>query len=432
MADPLSTDPTPISEQPGAAPSPAARGPSKRMMLVLFAIIGGAVVASLFILGGKPPPPPSKVQSSPDTIDTTPGGARQAASPQYRQGLSQANRDGLARADKTGTSFVPTPETVLARTDPLPPASQRPFSGQPQPRDDRPPTAGRPLPTPVILPPPPAPEPRKAPPEAAPRPSPAPTAPDLSRYLDEIESTIKHWAPRRSSSEPLTPAPASRQPPPAPANPALAALQAASAPQPAAGAAQAAEFETIIKAGDLLFAETINANSSDLPAPVAVKVVSGELSDSRLVGSFQVPETADGMVIQFNRMTLPDGRTAAVQALAIDPATASSAVASDIDRRWLSRLGPIIAASFVKGFAESAAIASSTTIDYGDDVRITTNDAERTGKQNVASGVAEVGRSIADIIRESAPRGPEIILHPGTGLALLFLDTVQLPKRPPQ
>ena len=429
--DPLSTDPTPISDPAGAAPPRAARGPSTRMLLLLLALIIVAIVASLFILGSAPPPPPSKVQPSPKTIDTTPGGARQASSPQYREGLTKANRDALDRADKTGTSFVPTPETLLTKTDPLPPAAPRPFSGQPQTPADRPPTTGAPLPAPIILPPAPLPETRKPPPAAAPQPLAAPAAPDLSRYLDEIETTIKSWTPGQSASATLPPPPR-QQEPAVPANPALAALQAAGAPVPAAGAPAPAEVETILKAGDILFAETINANSSDLPAPVAVKVVSGDLSDSRLVGSFQVPESADGMVIKFNRMTLPDGRTAAVQALAVDPATASSAVASDIDRRWLSRFGPIIAASFVKGFAESAAIASSSTIDYGDDVRITTNNAERTSKQNVASGVAEVGRSIADIIRESAPRGPEIILHPGTGLALLFLDTVQLQKRPPQ
>ena len=56
-------------------------------------------------------------------------------------------------------------------------------------------------------------------------------------------------------------------------------------------------------------------------------------------------------------------------------------------------------------------------------------DAEKTTRQNVAAGLSEVGQGISQVIRDSAPVGPEITLASGTGLAILFVNAVALPKQ---
>ena len=432
--DEFTTEATPIDDaaEDQAGP-PRRRSSTVRMIMILGTLVVASLAGAFLILSGGEETPPGSLPSGPQ-LDHTPGGAQQAASPRYREGLEAVNREGYEQAVEQGESFVPTPETIPTPIDIGNPQTPRPF--EPPAQEEPLPQTGEALPAPVVTPPKP---PAQAPPTqpvAAPEGAPAQEPPDASIHVQQMAAIIEQLRPPTPATafyqqeQPQADAGggAAGQAALAAATPAGAAAQAAGLLPPGAEQAAEVELETLLQPGDMLYAETINANSSDLPSPILAKVVTGEYSGSRLVGAFTVPPQADGMVIQFATMTLPDGRTTAVNAYAIDPHSASSEVASDVDRRWLSRFGPIIAASFIRGFAESAAIATGTVIQQGDGATVTVTEEERTSRQNVAAGLSEVGQNIAEIVRQSAPTGPEIILASGTGIAVLFVDAVAVPK----
>ncbi len=432
--DDLTTDATPIEEAAPAAGAPRRRGSTRRLTLFMSVFVLGALTIAFFLLTGGNEPETSRLPSGRGDIRTTPGGPRQASSPEYRENLAQANREGFESAVERGASFIPTPEAIPSDVALSDPTTPRPFERPPEP--EAPPQTGAALPAPIVLPPPEAPAPPQAAPAApaSPQPAEAP-APDPTLYVEYLATIVKRIEPRASGTAGPTADPPQQQPGqqpptvpvgarPAPGTAGTAAPGTAPVQQP-----PPQELETLIQAGDILYAETINASTSDLPTPVLATVVTGQFRDSRLVGAFTVPRNADGMVVQFSTITFPDGRTAPVNAYAIDPTTASSAVSSDIDRRWLDRFGPIVAAGFVAGFAESAAISTGTVTESSDGTTRTISETERTTRQNVAAGLAEAGQGISQVIRDSAPVGPEILLASGTGVAVLFVNPVSLPKQ---
>ncbi len=433
--DGLSIDPVP-EERPGSTLA-VRRGMGARWVAILAVVVTAGIVAALYLQGVRPDPEISDVPRGPGTIDTTPGGARQEASPEYREGLSAVNEQGWQRASEEGRTFVPTPEAIPDRIDPdmLSPAP-RPFSAPPAP--DTPPATGEALPAPVVLPPPPRPEPRDA------IGAPAPQTAETPAMLEMMQALVAGWKPPTSvtatlergqqqdrpegtgpaGARQIVPTPAQAAglvagPPQAGAGPGVGGIAATSGPT--------VPLEIVMRPGDILYAETITSLTSDLPGPVVVDVIQGEHLGARLVGEFQLAPSADGLLIEFRSITLADGRTTGVTAFAVDPVTAESQVASSVDRRWLARFAPGMAASFVAGLAASAAQGVGTALTLGSGTVVQLSSAERSTRQHLASGLAAAGEKAADLIQDAAPTGPEIRLESGTGLAVLIVDPVQVP-----
>ena len=153
----------------------------------------------------------------------------------------------------------------------------------------------------------------------------------------------------------------------------------------------------------------------------------GSIKGARLIGAFQVNETTDRLILQFSQMTLPDGSSVAVNAYAVDPVTAQTSVASDVDRRWLERYGPLIAASFVTGFSEAVATAGSTVTVLTEGVTSTQGEPDTT--ESLFAGVAKAGQAIANNIASSAPTGPLVMLESGFPVGVLFIAPVTRASR---
>ncbi len=188
--DGLSTDPVP--EERPASTLAVRRGIGARWVAVLAVVVTAGVATALYLQGAQPEREVSDVPRGPGTIDATPGGARQEASPEYREGLSRVNEEGWSRAQEEGETFVPTPEAIPRRVDPAAVApAPRPFTEPPPP--DAPPVAGEALPAPVVLPPPPI--------AAAAGPTPAPA--DAPAMLDMMQALVAGWQPPQSATATL-------------------------------------------------------------------------------------------------------------------------------------------------------------------------------------------------------------------------------------
>ena len=191
----------------------------------------------------------------------------------------------------------------------------------------------------------------------------------------------------------------------------------------APGAAEAPQAaEPIIPAGTILYGETLTSSSSDLPGPVLVQVTTGPFKGGRLVGQFSTSDTVDRMVVEFSTMTLPDGTSVAVSAFAVDGVSAETAVASDVNRRYVQRYAPILAAAFITGYAGAAAQPDQQLVELGEGNSVISGTT--TEEQNLYAGLAAASEAIGADLVQNAPKGPEVILRSGWPVGIMFVEPV--------
>ena len=101
--------------------------------------------------------------------------------------------------------------------------------------------------------------------------------------------------------------------------------------------------------------------NSDEKSPVLASIVSGELKGAHLVGEFSLQN--DVVVVKFTKISVPQiPNSLPVDAYAIDPDTARTALAHDVDNHYMLRYGTLFASSFLSGLA--SAISSSGFSDF--------------------------------------------------------------------
>lgn len=186
----------------------------------------------------------------------------------------------------------------------------------------------------------------------------------------------------------------------------------------------------LIKAGTILFAVLDTAVNSDEPGPVLATVVGGKFKGAKLIGTMTaVPIPGQGspekVSLNFSIMNIPEAPTSIpVQAVAVDPDTERTALASDVDRHYILRYGAIFASAFMTGYAK--VITSQGTIQEtatnGQSVR--TQSPELSGRKQIYAALGEVGKKWGDAVAPLANRPYTITVDAGIGLGILFLSDV--------
>ena len=180
---------------------------------------------------------------------------------------------------------------------------------------------------------------------------------------------------------------------------------------------------TYVKAGDVLFAVMTTAVNSDEPGPVMATIVSpGRLKGAKLMGSLKRVEKR--VMIQFSIMSLPSLRNSiAIKAFAIDPDTARTALATDVNSHYLLRYGTLFAAAFLEGYAKAVETSGSTTTVDGSTVTQSTD--TRTAKERLIMGLGQVGENLSkEMNLFNTP--PTVKVASGTGLGVLFLGDIEI------
>jgi intracellular multiplication protein IcmE len=182
---------------------------------------------------------------------------------------------------------------------------------------------------------------------------------------------------------------------------------------------------TLIKAGDVLFAVLDTSVNSDEPGPILATIVSGKLNGAKLIGSFTLPSNADKMVINFNKMSVPGAQsTTSINAYAIDPNTARTALSSRADHHYLLRYGSLFAATFLEGFG-NAFQSANTTITIGGPTGGTQNTTVQNGigrsiLENAVIGLATLGKNWGQVAQQQFSTPTTVDLFSGTGIGVLF------------
>jgi len=402
----------PESEPQSFADQRAKKGMSPGLKLGI--LVGGVftILGASFFLSGTATDPESAMRSAPN-LNATPGGEVQAENPRFRELLEQANDQRANDALQRGETFIPVPEGQLEPLDRF----DRADAGQ----------APETQPTPVI---PPTSrtaeqgrsEPRVIEQRAIPAPGSTVSRPRIETTAPQSQQNPYSQAMIQQMGS-ITRAMTETgfmevqdQPPPK--------LDEAASGAHGSGGSEPGEPASVqvIAAGAILYAETLTSSSSDLPGPVLVEVTTGPFKGSRLVGRFSTAESVDRMVVEFSSMTLPDGTSVPVSAFAVDGVSAETAVASDVNRRYISRYAPILAAAFITGYATSAAQPTQQVVSLGEENSVVTDPSS--ARQNLFAGVAAASDAIGQDLVRNAPKGPEVILRSGWPLGVMFVEPV--------
>lgn len=189
-------------------------------------------------------------------------------------------------------------------------------------------------------------------------------------------------------------------------------------------AGQAAQNANNIKAGSVMFAVLDTAVNSDEPSPVMATIIQGPLKGAKLLGGLQL--VGQKVILSFQTISIPKmEKSISLSAVAIDPETARTAVATDVDNHYMLRYGTLFASSFISGMAQAISESGSSTVitPFG----ISQSHDEYSTSEKVAIGMGEVGKQYSQTLKQNFNTPPTVKVASGTGLGILFMQDLSVP-----
>jgi len=187
------------------------------------------------------------------------------------------------------------------------------------------------------------------------------------------------------------------------------------------------EDEVVIKAGDVLYGVLRTSINSDEPGPVMAAVVSGKFKGAKLLGKLQLTQAQTSVILTFNVMNIPGSdESININAVAIDPESARTALADHVNRHYFMRYGALFAASFLEGYANAIQTSgsNSTTSAFGSQ---TNSYRELSSSEEYQVALGQVGQKWSRAIKDVYKTPYTVTVNSGSGVALLFMSDVKLP-----
>jgi polyhydroxyalkanoate synthesis regulator phasin len=179
----------------------------------------------------------------------------------------------------------------------------------------------------------------------------------------------------------------------------------------------------LIKAGTLAYAVLDTGVNSDYPdTPVMATIVQGPLKGAKLIGKLTLAKDQDKVSLNFTQMNKEEWpATKTVSAFAVDPDTARTVLASNVNYHYLERYGAIMAASFLSGYSSAITQAGqSTTGIFGTSA---THPALSPGNK-LAVGLGQIGTNLSAMMQSKVNKPATVQVNSGVGLGILFVSDV--------
>jgi intracellular multiplication protein IcmE len=194
---------------------------------------------------------------------------------------------------------------------------------------------------------------------------------------------------------------------------------------PQSSAAIALQNVDVYKAGTIIFATLDSEVNSDENTPVMATVIQGQLKGSKLLGNLQRVDKK--VLLQFSVLSVPKlNNSIAINAVAIDPNTAKTALASNVDNHYMLRYGTLLATSFAGGLADAMQTSGSQTT-------ATTNGTLSTFPkisftQQLAVALGKMGQQVGAAMGTNINMPPTVKVNAGTSIGLLLITDLSVPK----
>lgn len=365
----------------------------------------------------------ANISGTPD-VQSVPG---ELGSPFYESILSDFNQRESERALKEGRGFVPVLQGQLQidtdLTLPLPPApmpqvvesapEEPDAPSLPRRTNLQPPATPKPLPIPVVAPPP---------PQLLPQPLWIQADQGLaSRMQSQIGGIVGGWRPQPSNSVVFY-VPGNRptgQTQQLDSSPQMGPAVANPNPAPAGD-----EQVRLVKPGETIFARLVTRAVSTKPGPVLGEIVGGKLNGSRLIGTFT--QNKDVMFLEFKTLVYPNGDTTTINAAAVDPADGTTGLATSVDHFFFERFVVAGAAAFLDEFADQFSDTESSIIISVGGGGTTTQEtsAEASLEESLVAGLGDAAEVVVDETERNRSQysRPEVTIAQGTLFGLMFLE----------
>ncbi len=183
--------------------------------------------------------------------------------------------------------------------------------------------------------------------------------------------------------------------------------------------------QAFASAGTIYNAVLETAINSDEPGPILAKIVSGPLKGSRLIGTMSV--VGEKIVLEFKTAKLPNKTNSiALNAVAIDPSSARTAFASDVDHHYMLKYGVLLGAAFISGYSDALAQQNQTVVTSPNGTVVTQTGRKTAGEIN-REALGSVAKEFAQNTRsEFANIKPTIKVNSGVAMGLLLMSDLFL------
>lgn len=182
-----------------------------------------------------------------------------------------------------------------------------------------------------------------------------------------------------------------------------------------------------IKAGTVLFGVLDTSINTDEPGPVLATIVSGKYQGSKVLGTLSHQAQQESVIVSFTQLSVPKRlQSIGIQAVAIDPDTARTALATDVNHHYLLRYGTLFASAFVSGYGKAIQQSGATTTTSPLTGATTTTNPPLDNRQIFLTALGNVGTQWAQATRQMFDTPYTVTVDQGTGIGLLFLSDVDV------
>ncbi len=194
---------------------------------------------------------------------------------------------------------------------------------------------------------------------------------------------------------------------------------AAALPNGAGAAGQEAPAD-YIKAGSVMYAALETSINSDEKSPILATIVDGPLKGSRLIGQFS--RVNKRLLLSFTLLNTPKyPQSIALNAVAIDPDTARTAMSGQVNNHYLLRYGSVIASGFLSGLSDALLQPQNQCFFCAPPQQ------DLKASEYVMAGLGGAGRQYATSMSGNFNREPTVKIAGGIGMGILLMSDLKLP-----
>lgn len=179
--------------------------------------------------------------------------------------------------------------------------------------------------------------------------------------------------------------------------------------------------QNIATAGTIFNAILETAINSDEPSPVLAKIVSGPLNGTRLIGSMN--RVGGKVILQFSTASMPNApKSMKLSAIAIDPNTTRTGLATDVDNHYFLKYGVLLGAAFLGGYADAISRQNTTTVTTPEGNVVSTQ-GQLSSKDINRMAVGSVGKELANQTKQSVQGlQPTVTVDSGSAIGILLME----------
>lgn len=188
------------------------------------------------------------------------------------------------------------------------------------------------------------------------------------------------------------------------------------------------EMDMIIKTGDRVYASIDMSINTDEQSPVIATILSGKANGWTMFGVTRL-NSNNTISIEFNKVALPSGKSAAISAFAIDPVTGRTSISGSVDHKILERF---VAPALVAGMNAYGQIVSKqgSQQTVAPTTGVATVTQNLTAKQIRSAAIGAGVGSIAGSLAEDAKAAkPSVSTKSNLGIEVLFMNELSVVKK---